>query len=691
MKVSCFRRSRLGASLVVAFALSGSFARALAAEAAEAASGGSRAIGVVPLAQSNPDKYAAQRSQSYGVFVGVDQFPSDSTIVSLKYAAADAQSMRECFVGELGYLPPENTRLLITGATGEDAPTRSNILKAIKLAADSAGPNGCLVVDLSTHGIEGYVLAEDSQRAILEDSAIPLQRVEDYLNGSRSPRRLLFFDACREKVANDGQRALSGGMSEQFAKAFSTAEGFAVLMSCDQGQFSYEMPEQGHGAFTYFLMQGLRGGAPAGPDGLITASSLSKWVKQQVEEWSRTQPGGKQSPRFDLREATGDLPLAVSRAYLDQLARQKQELIQAAQTLSQMFADGKLTAEQHALAQKALASKDSNRQQAALDVANGKLRPQYIDQLLQETPSAATPSPTPALATPAAAAAPSNKPPIIESINLTQETIQAGEDVLFEVVASDPDGDAIAKYCYRLNGQSSDSESSSPQIRMSKLKAGPRTLTVRAEDARGGRSEPSSLEFTVEAAGAPPAVVSTPAAPVKPTPETAVAAAPAFEGVWRLDVEKTSDSVGRDCLAFYEQLFRDQGMPLDQVAAQAGVDLQQFRATIRQNFVNQIVTANAQGTVAISREGGKWSLVNRNPALPTGVETYAPTLSSDGKRLSYTNSEGAKIALELSSKNVMKCHYALSPALSAAYFSNQFYQFRVTKGLEFNGYYARSE
>ncbi|MCX7012472.1 MAG: caspase family protein [Candidatus Sumerlaeota bacterium] len=375
------------------------------------AEGASRAIGVVPLAQSQPEAFSTQRAQSYGVFVGIDQFPEDSSIVALKYAAADARSMRDCFVNDLGYVPAENTRLLATGAEGADRPTKSNILKAIKFAADSAGPQGCVIVDLSTHGIEGYVLAEDSQRAILEDSAIPLKRVEDYLKASKCPRRMLFFDACREKVASDGERALSGGMSEEFANAFGAVEGFAVLKSCDKGQYSYEMPEQGHGAFTYFLLEGLRGGAPANADGLITASSLSSWVKQRVEDWSRNKPGGKQSPRCDLREATGDLPLAVSRAFLEQASQKRAEIVEATMKISEMFKEGKLNAEQYALAAAGLVSKDEKKLQAALDLADGRLRPEFAEPLLKAEPTPAPVTPPPITPPPPPVTPPSLTPP----------------------------------------------------------------------------------------------------------------------------------------------------------------------------------------------------------------------------------------------------------------------------------------
>ncbi|MCX7016280.1 MAG: hypothetical protein NTW86_27615 [Candidatus Sumerlaeota bacterium] len=46
-----------------------------------------RSIQVVPLADSKPEAFGALRSQSYGVFFGVDAFTADEGIAPLKCAA----------------------------------------------------------------------------------------------------------------------------------------------------------------------------------------------------------------------------------------------------------------------------------------------------------------------------------------------------------------------------------------------------------------------------------------------------------------------------------------------------------------------------------------------------------------------------------------------------------------------------
>lgn len=344
-----------------------------------------RGVAVVPLTEAEPEIYTQLKDQSYGVFVGVDQF-KDSGIQPLRFPSADAKAMRDCFVNELGYLKEENTRLLVS-SEGENQPDRVSIIRAIKWAATSAGPEGCVVVQISTHGVEGYVLSEDSFRDSLKETAVELAWVEETLRESKSRKRLLIFDACREKWTSDeaGEKAIAGGMSSLFAEAFSKAEGFVTLKSCSKGQYSYEMEEAGHGAFTHFLLEGLRGAVPASPEGLVTVTELGRWVRDQVESWSRTKSGGIQSPLLSIFEATGDLPLAVSKTHLDtQAQEQRDELLRR---LAQMFADAKLTRDQLHLAEKALDSNEPARHKVVEDLLEGKVAPEYLAKLLPEEES----------------------------------------------------------------------------------------------------------------------------------------------------------------------------------------------------------------------------------------------------------------------------------------------------------------
>ena len=56
-----------------------------------------------------------------------------------------------------------------------------------------------------------------------------------------------------------------------------------------------ELPELGHGIFTYYLLQGLGGSADLNKDGIVTVQELYEFIEQQVTAKSRS-VGGNQHP-----------------------------------------------------------------------------------------------------------------------------------------------------------------------------------------------------------------------------------------------------------------------------------------------------------------------------------------------------------------------------------------------------------
>ena len=68
-----------------------------------------------------------------------------------------------------------------------------------------------------------------------------------------------------------------------------------------------ELPELGHGIFTYYLLQGLNGAADLNKDGIVTVQELYEYVEQQVTQKSRS-VGGNQHPVMK-GELEGVLPL----------------------------------------------------------------------------------------------------------------------------------------------------------------------------------------------------------------------------------------------------------------------------------------------------------------------------------------------------------------------------------------------
>ena len=64
----------------------------------------------------------------------------------------------------------------------------------------------------------------------------------------------------------------------------------------------------GHGVFTYVLLDGLAGNADSDGDGFVTLTELSSYVENQVPELSYEKWGYEQVPQKELRRQ--DFPIA---------------------------------------------------------------------------------------------------------------------------------------------------------------------------------------------------------------------------------------------------------------------------------------------------------------------------------------------------------------------------------------------
>jgi uncharacterized caspase-like protein len=68
-----------------------------------------------------------------------------------------------------------------------------------------------------------------------------------------------------------------------------------VVTACDVDEVSVESRELGHGLFTYYLTEGLKGAADYNMDGLVTVQELSEYVHDNVPRRAR-RLGGRMHP-----------------------------------------------------------------------------------------------------------------------------------------------------------------------------------------------------------------------------------------------------------------------------------------------------------------------------------------------------------------------------------------------------------
>ena len=81
----------------------------------------------------------------------------------------------------------------------------------------------------------------------------------------------------------------------------------AFVVSSRPNEISLELPDRGHGIFTHYLVEGLKGAADTNRDGIVSLQELYEYVEQQVVQQSRA-VGGNQHPMMKS-ELEGVVPL----------------------------------------------------------------------------------------------------------------------------------------------------------------------------------------------------------------------------------------------------------------------------------------------------------------------------------------------------------------------------------------------
>ncbi len=227
-----------------------------------------------------PQRGAAQRvvGKRRALIVGIDEY-QDRRIPQLRFATVDAMA----FVGWLRSPAAAANVDTMVILLNRDA-TRERILDTYREMVEATQENDELIFYYAGHGgvrevhnaLEGYLMPHDADSSNIARRGISLDDINkevSYLPG-QSPV-LLILDACR-----------SGNLfgSNQMSRAAqSLGPNIRRLVSSSGAQDSQEGDQwEGHGAFTYFLLNGLYGMADADRSGNVTLAELGLWVVGQV-------------------------------------------------------------------------------------------------------------------------------------------------------------------------------------------------------------------------------------------------------------------------------------------------------------------------------------------------------------------------------------------------------------------------
>jgi caspase domain-containing protein len=258
---------------------------------------------------------------AYAVIIGVGRY-EHLTIPTLKYAVADAEAMYRILTDTAGF--KKDNVLLLTDRS-ERKPTLRNIKYALgTFLARAAQKDDTVIVYFAGHGapevdqrglerdgLAKYLIPSDADPDDLFSTALPMDDLQTIFGRIEAERVVMFLDACYSGAAGGrtfaSKRTRSGAVDDLFLERLTRSKGRAIITASRPAELSVELPELGHGIFTYYLTEGLRGAGDLNRDGIVSLQELYEYVEQQVVRKSRA-VGGNQHPMMK-GELEGVLPL----------------------------------------------------------------------------------------------------------------------------------------------------------------------------------------------------------------------------------------------------------------------------------------------------------------------------------------------------------------------------------------------
>ena len=165
--------------------------------------------------------------------------------------------------------------------------TKDNIIKSLEsfFECDS---RDTLFLYWAGHGSgdnNGYLITYDTDDMNKEETAISMESIKKYIDDSKAQAIVSMFDCCYSGNLARGQDDFRAKLAKTFTVE---GNGKIVITACDDYQKAYELPEKGHGRFTYHILEGIKGEA-AGRDGDISVLGLYEYVSKEMKQYTESQ------------------------------------------------------------------------------------------------------------------------------------------------------------------------------------------------------------------------------------------------------------------------------------------------------------------------------------------------------------------------------------------------------------------
>lgn len=253
------------------------------------------------------------RGKLWAVVIGVSNYKNLRSEEQLRFAHRDAEAMAAFLRSPNGGgFPSTQIRVLIN----EEATIASVRTALGTWLPRSAEPDDVVYIFFAGHGVveqgsDGYLLASDSDPQNLYATALPITELDRIINERlRSRIAVVIADACHSGKIGMTSRAVGEQVliNRYLDEVGKSGTGNFRLLASRADERSYEDLRwgSGHGVFTHYLLEGLKGNADRDRDGIVRAGEVLDYLSQVVPEQTNALQHPRAAGNIDAR-----LPLAV--------------------------------------------------------------------------------------------------------------------------------------------------------------------------------------------------------------------------------------------------------------------------------------------------------------------------------------------------------------------------------------------
>ena len=232
--------------------------------------------------------------------------------LQLKYAVPDAEFILKGFSSQKKSLYQN----IFTHHLFDDNVTKDGLKSSFEKLGNEIQADDVFVFYIAGHGItydedgDYYYLPSNfrfTSSEAIQQQGISKNDLTRYLSLIKAGKTLMLMDTCN---AGSFLGNNTRGLSEPTAiDRLTRSTGHATIVASSDDQVAMEGYE-GHGIFTYILVEGLTGKADTDGDGFITLQELSIYAEEEVPRRSYEKWGYEQTPMRDLRRQ--DFPIYTS-------------------------------------------------------------------------------------------------------------------------------------------------------------------------------------------------------------------------------------------------------------------------------------------------------------------------------------------------------------------------------------------